>query len=80
MQTVLRVTVEDYIGDARQLVAYETVVLGALRPGYRVLQLRSPLGTRIDGCVLFVRIALGETDVAMPAPVGGDGSEKNLKV
>ena len=60
METVLRVVVEDELPGAEQrVVAYETVVLGALRPGYRVLHLRSPLGTRIDGCVLAVHIAIG---------------------
>eukprot|EP00966_Prymnesium_polylepis_P169216 3912751-Prymnesium_polylepis.1 len=45
--------------DGRQEVAYETAVLGRLRCGYRVLQLRGGLGTRIELAYLFVRISLG---------------------
>jgi len=37
-------------------VAYETCVLGRMRHGYRVLLLRSDLGTRIECCYLLVRI------------------------
>jgi len=37
-------------------IAFETAVLGRLRRGYRIFQLRSPLGTRIELCYLFVRI------------------------
>ena len=47
------------IADGREEVAYETAVLGRLRRGYRVLQLRSQLGTRIELCYLFVRIIFG---------------------
>lgn len=53
--TFLRVAVSD----GGQEVAYETVVLGRLRRGYRVLHLRSMLGTRIELCFLFVRISCG---------------------
>jgi len=42
--------------DSKQEVAYETLVLGRLRCGFRVIQLRSPLGTRIELCYLFVKI------------------------
>ena len=45
-ETIVRVVVMD--GDTE--VAYETAVLGRLRRGYRVLQLRSQLGTRIELC------------------------------
>ena len=31
-----------------------------MRSGYRVLQLRNKLGTRIKYCYLFVKISLGE--------------------
>ena len=58
-ETFLRVAVEDEDDDE---VAFETAVLGRLRPGYRVLQLRSRLGTRIELCYLFVRISRGEED------------------
>ena len=44
--TLLRIVVNDD-GDK---VAYETAVLGRLRPGYRVFRLRSMLGTRIELC------------------------------
>jgi len=50
--TFLRVAVID----RGQEVAYETVVLGRLRRGYRVLLLRSELGTRIECCYLLVRV------------------------
>ena len=53
--TVLRVAVLE--GDKD--VAYETCLISSLRPGYRVLHLRSLLGTRIECAVLFVRISLG---------------------
>ena len=53
--TVLRVAILE--GDKD--VAYETCLLSSLRPGYRVLHLRSLLGTRIEACVLFVRISHG---------------------
>lgn len=53
--TVLRVAVLE--GDKD--VAYETCLLSSLRSGYRVLHLRSLLGTRLEGCVLFVRISRG---------------------
>jgi len=45
--------------DGGREVAYETCVLARLRPGYGVLQLRGVLGTRIELCFLFVRIAEG---------------------
>ena len=53
--TFLRVSVKD----GGQEVAYETAVLGRLRGGYRVFQLRGPLGTRIELCYLFVRVTFG---------------------
>lgn len=52
--TFLRVA----ILDRGQEVAYTTIVLGRLLDGYRVLQMRSMLGTRIELCRLFVKIAL----------------------
>ena len=54
--TFLRVSVLD---SNRQVVAYETAVLGRLRRGYRILQLRSALGTRIELCHLLVKISFG---------------------
>ena len=53
--TFLRVGVLD---EGRE-VAYETAVLGRLRRGYRVIQLRCTLGTRIELCYLFVKISFG---------------------
>mmetsp|Transcript_54109 Transcript_54109/g.160504 ORF Transcript_54109/g.160504 Transcript_54109/m.160504 type:complete len:614 (+) Transcript_54109:2410-4251(+) len=51
--TFLRVTV---VEDDQEL-AYETAVLGRLRRGYRVFQLRSMQGTRIELACILVRIA-----------------------
>ena len=45
-------------------VAFETCVLGRLRPGFRVFRLRSTLGTRIELCTLFVKISFGRVDNA----------------
>ena len=42
--------------DGRHEVAYETAVLGRLRRGFRVLQMRGSLGTRIELCYLLVKI------------------------
>ena len=55
--TFLRVAVTD-AGSGGTEVAYETAVLGRLRSGYRVLQLRSSFGTRIELCYLLVQIRL----------------------
>ena len=38
-------------------VAYEATLLGRLRRGYRIIQLRGTHGTRIELCYLFVHIA-----------------------
>ena len=46
------------IVDADVEVAFATVVLGLLRPGYRSVQLRSRHGTRIQLCSLLVHIEL----------------------
>eukprot|EP00966_Prymnesium_polylepis_P201241 4662715-Prymnesium_polylepis.1 len=43
--------------DGRQEVAYDTAVLGRLRHGFRVIQLRSLLGTRIELAYLFVCVS-----------------------
>ena len=56
-ETILKVAVMD--SDVE--VAYETVVLGILRPGYRCLQLRSTqFGTRIRLAGLFLHIDMGD--------------------
>ena len=47
------------VTDGDREVAFETAVLGRLRHGYRVLQLRSMLGTRIELCYLFVKVSFG---------------------
>ncbi|KAL1499340.1 hypothetical protein AB1Y20_011547 [Prymnesium parvum] len=47
------------VTDGGHEVAYETAVLGRLRQGYRVFQLRGALGTRIELCYLLVRITMG---------------------
>jgi len=47
------------VTEGKQEVAYAVSVLGRLRGGYRVLQLRSVLGTRIELAYLFVRISFG---------------------
>jgi len=56
--TILRVSAMD--SEAGQVLAYETAVLGRLRRGYRILQMRSPLGTRIQLCYLLVRIGISK--------------------
>ena len=43
---------------SRQQVAYVSAVLGRLRRGYRIFQMRSNLGTRIELCYLFVRVRI----------------------
>lgn len=56
-ETILRLVVLD--GDTE--VAYETAVLGALRPGYRCFHLRQmTTGTRIELCSLLVHLEFGE--------------------
>ena len=52
LATFLRVMV---VEDGQEL-AYTTAVLGRLRRGYRVFQLRSMLGTRIELAYILVRI------------------------
>ena len=53
--TFVRVSVTD----RGQKVAFEAAVLGRLKRGYRVIQLRGKLGTRIELACLFVRISFG---------------------
>eukprot|EP00966_Prymnesium_polylepis_P324031 7380144-Prymnesium_polylepis.2 len=49
------------VSGGNQEIAYETVVLGRLRVGYRVLPLRSSVhGTRIELAYLFVCIRIGD--------------------
>ena len=56
LATFLRVAVTS---DSGRDVAYESAVLGRLRRGYRVFQLRGLLGTRIELCYLLVKISFG---------------------
>ena len=84
--TVLRVGVAD--GNE---VAFEVLVLARARPGYRVLQLRSALGTRIEICYLFVRINIDNSQPNMWATArelrlafgtfgaGGDGTARSAE-
>jgi len=51
--TILRICV---ICEEREM-AFATAVLGRLRRGYRIFQLRGRLGTRIELCCLFVHIS-----------------------
>lgn len=54
------------ITGGRTLLAYEQLPLAALRPGYRSLPLRSPIGSSpIESCVLLCRIEL--TPLTPPA-------------
>ena len=55
--TFLRVGAFDF--DDGKEVAYEIAVLGRLRRGFRVLQMRSQLGTRIELCYLFIHCSFG---------------------
>ena len=52
-ETFVRVSVLE----GKQEVAFEVALLGRLRRGYRVFQLRGLLGTRIELCYMLVRIA-----------------------
>jgi hypothetical protein len=62
--TILRIA----LTDSGQEVAFETSIIGRLRYGYRVVQLRSLLGTRIEICFLFVRISFSSTPNLWAAP------------
>ena len=62
--TFLRVSV----ADGRQEVAFDVAVLGRLRRGYRVLSLRSMLGTRIELAYLFIHIGFGAEQNVFQSP------------
>jgi len=53
--TFLHMSVVDGVKE----VAYDCFVLGRLRRGYRVIQMRSSLGTRIELCYLLVCFSFG---------------------
>ena len=42
--------------------AHETLVLGAMQPGYRCVPLRDKLGTPIDLCSLLILVDAGTID------------------
>ncbi|KAL1496398.1 hypothetical protein AB1Y20_016353 [Prymnesium parvum] len=47
-------------------LAYETAVLARLRCGYRVLQLRSALGTRLELCYVLVHVSVTQEPNRFP--------------
>jgi len=49
------------VTDSGHEVAYQVYVLSRLRSGYRAVQLRGPLGTRIELCYLFIRLKFEDT-------------------
>ena len=56
-----------------QEVAFETCVLGALRRGYRCLEMRSRLGTKIELCSLLVHVDFASDRVGMSMlGIGGE--------
>jgi hypothetical protein len=60
--TIVRIVVND---DGQE-AAYETAVLGTLRPGVRCFHLRSAeTGTRIEMCTLLAEIEIGEEPYAL---------------
>ena len=56
------------IMDGGREVAFEVAVLGRLRGGFRIFQLRSVLGTRIELACLFVHVSFGYVDNLWPNP------------
>ena len=66
-ETLVRIGVVDDDGYTQREVAYEAASLGALRPGYRCVHLRSSLGTRIERCYLFVHVSI-ESDANLWLP------------
>eukprot|EP00966_Prymnesium_polylepis_P257476 5948095-Prymnesium_polylepis.1 len=56
------------VTDLGQEVAFATAILGRLRRGYRVLELRNLLGTKIELCFLFVQISFGSERNLWPTP------------
>ena len=71
--TILRVSVLD----REQEVAFETVLLGVLKQGYRCIELRSRLGTKIEICTLLVHLSISELDLD-PRSFGRPLSEVTL--
>ena len=64
MATILRLVVID---DEKE-VAYETVVLGALRRGWRALPMRAMRGCRIDFCCALIHVAEEMVPASMLEP------------
>jgi hypothetical protein len=54
--TFMRIGLTD---GGQEEVAYEIACVGRLRRGYRILQLRGTLGTRIELSCIFVRLSCG---------------------
>ena len=48
------------VANGRKDIGFDSMVLGRLRCGYRVFQMRSWFGTRIELCYLFARIHVGK--------------------
>lgn len=72
LHTVLRVSVLDReVGE----LAFETVVLGVLRQGYRCLELRSLDGSRIELCTLLVHVEVGSYTPTVPSIRSGSSRE-----
>ena len=83
LETLLRISVQDDVKVTKHSaeaehhyerdIAYEALVLEALRPGYRCLPLRSNRsGTPIDMCCLLVHVTI------MQVPLPPDGSAQDL--
>ena len=64
LETLLKVAVVD--GESE--VAYETCVLGVLRPGYRCFQMRSTHGTRCAAVVFQIPRLLGFASASASTP------------
>ena len=63
MSAILRFVVCDE-GQGGREVAFETVVMGVLRPGYRSIPLRAcESGTKIEQCALLVHVTLGTEEL-----------------
>ena len=84
-ETILRISVQEGGGSSdgphhyERDLAYEAVVLDALRPGYRCLPLRSNrLGTRIDMCSVLVHVSVSEVPLESAGNKKGHASHPSL--
>ena len=64
METILRLVVID---DEKE-VAYETIVLGALRRGWRAVPMRAMRGCRIDFCCVLIHVTEGTVPASALKP------------